>query len=143
MTYPQIPHSTIKYIRTLTPMRYVGVCWGMTRQRGKRYTTAAIYAGSSSSIRSYDISIKKQVIDCWNFSSERGWKVKHVFIDFGESRSLMDRTNFQKMIKEARTGKFDFVVLCKLEDLCGSASDFADVTELLRQSGIPFRNVGE
>jgi DNA invertase Pin-like site-specific DNA recombinase len=114
----------------------------MQKQKGEKYT-ASIYAGSSSSIRSFDISIKKQVNNCWNFSCERGWKVKHVFIDVGEYRSLMDRTNFQKMIKEARTGKFDFVVLCKLEDLCGSPSDLPDVTELLRQSSIPFRNVDD
>jgi len=113
----------------------------MKNHKGKPYTTAAIYAGSSSSIRSSDVSIKKQVIDCWNFSAERGWKVEHVFIDLSKNGSLMDRTNFQKMIKEARTRKFDFVVLCKLEDLCGSPSDLADVTELLRQSGIPFHNV--
>jgi DNA invertase Pin-like site-specific DNA recombinase len=115
----------------------------MNNQRGKRYATAAIYASSSLSKPKSDVGIRKQVLDCWNFSSERGWKVKHVFIDLSENRSLMDRTNFQKMIKEARTGKFDFVVLCKLEDLCGSPSDLADVTGLLRQSGISFRNVGE
>lgn len=113
----------------------------MKYRKGKRYSTAAIYAGSASSIRSSGISIKKQVANCWNFSSERGWKVKHIFIDLGGNRSLTGRTNFQKMIKEARTGKLDLVVFCKLEDLCGSPSDVTDVTELLRESGIPFHNV--
>ena len=53
----------------------------------------------------------------------------------------MDRTNFQKMVKEARTGKFDIVVLCKLEQLCSSPSDLANAAESLRHVGIPFHYV--
>lgn len=115
----------------------------MHNPKGKLYTTAAIYAASSSSSRRSNVSIKKQVIDCWHCSNERGWKVEYVFIDLGENRYLMNRTNFRKMIKGARTGKFDIVVLCKLENLCSSLADLVNTKKSLRQLGIPFHSTDE
>ncbi len=47
-----------------------------------------------------EADIERQVIGCWNFSSKRGWKVRHIFIDLGGNGSLMERANFQEMIKE-------------------------------------------
>ncbi len=110
-------------------------------QRGKRCPIAAIYAKSHPSMPNSEADIERQVIGCWNFSSKRGWKVRHIFIDLGGNGSLMERANFQEMIKEGKTGKFDYVILCNLEDFCDSPSDLTDVTELLRQSGIRFYNV--
>ena len=114
----------------------------MKNPKRKRRTITAIYVGSPASSRRANAGFRKQVIDCWNFSDERGWKVAKIFVDLAQRSNLMNRTNFQKMLYEAKIGKFDVIVFCRLENLCSSSSDLADVTQLLRQSGISFHNLG-
>ena len=102
--------------------------------------TAAIYAGSTLS-RDFGISITQQVSECWNFCSERGWKIEYVFIDLGENGDLISRRNFREMIREARIGRFDRIVLCCLNYPCSSKTDLMQAERALKHASIPFQSV--
>jgi DNA invertase Pin-like site-specific DNA recombinase len=113
----------------------------MKNQSEERDIATAIYVGTLAGAHRFDVNFRRDLINCWNFCEKKGWKVAKVFVDLAERNNLINRKNFQEMIREARTGKFDVVIFCSLKDLCNSPSDFADVTQLLRQFRIPFRSL--
>jgi DNA invertase Pin-like site-specific DNA recombinase len=102
--------------------------------------TAAIYAGAPCLHHRFKISIRQQVIHCWNYSSERKWKVRYIFVDQNRSESLAERANFRRMVKEAKAGKFNVVVLYEVRYLCSSQTDLRTAEESLKQSGVRFYN---
>lgn len=93
--------------------------------------TAAIYAWSLSLDRTSKISIRQQVLRSWNYSSEKRLKISHIFVDLSTSESLAERMNFQRMVKEARAGRFDLIVLLRLEYFCRSQAELIAATRAL------------
>lgn len=102
--------------------------------------TAAIYAGALPFDCSFKISIRQQVLRSWNYSSEQGLKVSHIFVDRSTTKSLAERTNFWSMVKEAKAGRFDNIIVCGLEHFCSSQAELVAAKESLRKSGVPFHN---
>ncbi|MCJ7635420.1 recombinase family protein [Candidatus Bathyarchaeota archaeon] len=103
--------------------------------------TVAIYAGAQLLDHSFKISIRQQVFHCWNYSSERRWKVRYIFVDQSRSERLAERTNFRHMVKEAKAGKFAIIILYGVRYLCSSQADLRAAEESLKQSGVRFHNV--
>ena len=78
-------------------------------------TKAAIYARFSSS-RQREESIADQVRVCTERIAREGWDVGPVYTD--EARSGTDasgRPGFQKMVADAGRGRFDVLVVYKLD----------------------------
>jgi DNA invertase Pin-like site-specific DNA recombinase len=111
--------------------------------RTKVSDTGAIYAGSLPLDSTFKISITEQVLRSWNCSSEQGLKISHIFVDLSTSESLAERMNFRRMVKEARAGRFDIIVLLRLEYFCRSQAELIAAKEFLIQSGVPFHNAIE
>lgn len=67
---------------------------------------------------------------------DKNFKVDEVFIyeDKGFSGSNVDRPRFQKMLKDARAGKFDAVVCYRLDRINRNISDFSNLREQFNTS---------
>jgi hypothetical protein len=44
------------------------------------------------------------------------------------------------MVKEAKAGRFDNIIVCGLEHFCSSQAELVAAKESLRKSGVPFHN---
>ena len=116
------------------------------RNRGKgdgKPIFAAIYARTSSPNQRFNYSIKEQVHRCWEYSEQRGWIVRYVFVDEGESGGTTKRPKFQLMMEKARTGRFDVIVFWKLDRFCRSLVDLVNVERVVREWKVGLCSVTE
>ena len=116
------------------------------RNRGKeskKPTFAAIYARTSSPNQRFNYSIREQVHRCWKHCEQRGWIVKYVFVDEGESGGTIERPKFQLMLEKARAGIFDVIVFWKLDRFCRSLVDLVNVERALREWEVGLCSVTE
>jgi site-specific DNA recombinase len=104
---------------------------------------AAIYARTSSPNQRFNYSIKEQVSSCWKHCDQRGWIVRHVFIDEGESGGTTQRPKFQKMLENAHAGRFDVIVFWKLDRFCRSLVDLVNIERALRELNVGLCSVTE
>ena len=109
----------------------------------KKPTFATIYARTSSPNQRFNYSIKEQVHRCWKYCEQRGWIVRYVFVDEGESGGTIERHKFQLMLEKARAGRFDVIVFWKLDRFCRSLVDLVNVERVLREWGVGLCSVTE
>ncbi len=93
---------------------------------------AAVYARTSSPNQRSNYSIQEQVNRCWNYCEQRRWTVRYVFVDECESGGTINRSRFQLMLENAKTGRFDVIVFWKLDRFCRSLVDLVNVEKMLR-----------
>jgi len=116
------------------------------RNRGKgdgNPIFAAIYARTSSPNQRFNYSIKEQVHRCWGYCEQRGWIVRYVFVDEGESGGTIKRPKFQLMLENARAGKFDVIVFWKLDRFCRSLVDLVNAERFLREMRVGLCSITE
>jgi site-specific DNA recombinase len=77
---------------------------------------AAIYARYSSD-NQRDASIEDQVRNCMRLVEERGWQIAGVYSDRAQSGATTLRVDFQRMLADARSGRFDVIVAEGLDRL--------------------------
>ena len=92
-------------------------------------TRAAIYARYSSD-NQRDASIEDQVRLCKRAIEEKGWLVCEVYSDHAISGASTLRPGYQKMLEDARTGHFDYLVAEAMDRL---SRDQADIAGLYKQ----------
>ena len=113
------------------------------RKGNEKPIFAAIYARTSSPNQRFNYSIKEQVHRCWKYCEQRGWIVRYVFVDEGESGGTIKRTKFQLMLEKARARRFDVIVFWKLDRFCRSLVDLVNVERTLRAWGLSLCSVTE
>lgn len=104
---------------------------------------AAIYARTYSPNQRFNYSIKEQVNSAWRLCKQRGWVVRYVFVDEGESGRTVERPKFQLMLKNAGAGNFNIVVFWKLDRFCRSLVDLVNIERMLRQERVSLCSVTE
>ena len=76
---------------------------------------AVIYARYSSKAQN-DLSIEGQIKECMKYAEQQGLTVVDEYIDRARSgSSIKQRYAFQKMIADSKEGKFDYVIVWKLD----------------------------
>lgn len=83
----------------------------------------ALYARYSSENQRDSYSIEAQLKECYRLAQERGWLVVHVYVDEAESAKSTNRPNFQELLRNAKFGKFDVIVVHKLDRFTRSLID--------------------
>ena len=99
-------------------------------------TRAAIYARFSSS-RQREESIEDQVRVCTERAMREGWDVGPVYAD--EARSGTDasrRPQFLRMVEDASRGRFDVLLVYKLDRFARNRFDSATYRAKLRRAGV-------
>ena len=104
---------------------------------------AAIYVRTSSPNQRFNYSTKEQANRCWKYCKERGWIVRYVFVDEGESGGTIERPKFQLMLEKARAHRFDVIVFWKLDRFCRSLVDLVNIERVLREWGLSLCSVTE
>lgn len=78
----------------------------------RRGMIAVIYARYSSSAQN-DASIEQQIEKCKEYAEKNGITIIAVYEDRAKSGRTDKRPNFQRMMRDAAKGKFDFVIAWK------------------------------
>ncbi|HIQ01296.1 MAG TPA: recombinase family protein, partial [Anaerolineales bacterium] len=85
---------------------------------------AAIYSRVSSAELQLDgFSLDAQRAACERLAQERGWEVMAIYTDPGVSARATQRPQFQQMVEDARAGRFDVIIVHKLDRFSRSVVD--------------------
>jgi site-specific DNA recombinase len=88
-------------------------------------------------------SLDAQRDQCLTFADARGWEVSRVFEEQGRSAKTDRRPAFQKMMGQAAMGRFDLIVVHKLDRFSRSLSDVVKNVARLKEAGVGLSSVSE
>jgi site-specific DNA recombinase len=77
------------------------------------------------------------------FCAAKDWTLKHVYADEGKSGASLNRDAVQELINDCKRGKFDVVVIYKLDRLTRSVKDLGWLIDLFEKSGVAFSSVSD
>lgn len=75
-------------------------------------------------------------------SSQPGWELAKVFTDQA-SGATMDRDGLQRLLREARAGRFDIVLVYRVDRCSRSVRGLAAIVDELDKAGVAFRSATE
>jgi site-specific DNA recombinase len=105
---------------------------------------AAIYTRvSSAELQADGYSLQAQEAVCSRLTKERGWQVIGVFTDPGVSARTTERPGFQAMMQAARAGRFDVLVVHKLDRFSRSVVDQLRCFGELSEANVAFVSASE
>jgi len=106
-------------------------------------TRAAIYARFSSELQS-DRSIDDQVVLCREYAARHGWTVTEAYADYAVSgSSVHGRFAFERLVADARAGRFDIILAEDLDRLSRNQADIAGLYERMQFAGVKLWTVGD
>lgn len=94
-----------------------------------------IYARYSSDNQREE-SIEGQIRDCRAYAERNGIEIVGTYIDRAYSARTDNRPDFQKMIKDSAKGKFDVVIVWKLDRFSRNRYDSAKYKATLKKNGV-------
>src|SRR5262249_3799005 len=103
---------------------------------------AAIYARYSSE-HQRDASIEDQIRCCAALIAREGWISAASYTDHAVSGSIRLRAGYQKLLEDARSGRFEVVVAEALDRLSRDQEDVAALYKHLSFSGVKLITIGE
>jgi DNA invertase Pin-like site-specific DNA recombinase len=101
-------------------------------------TTAAVYARTSTT----DQAPANQLIACTDYCARRGWNVQLEYVD-QVSGIAKDRPAFERLIRDARRGRFDVLVVWRLDRLGRSTRAVIELLDELTTIGVDFASVDD
>ena len=104
--------------------------------------TAAIYARYSSTNQREE-SIEAQVRACQDYAKKNGLVIVDTYADLAKTGTNAEREEFQRMIADSATGKFEFVIVHKLDRFSRDRYDSVVYKRKLRSNGVTLRSVLE
>ncbi len=81
-------------------------------------------------------SLDAQLSACRRLATERGWEVMAVYTDEGVSARTTKRPRFRAMMRDAQAGRFDVVIVHKLDRLSRSVVDLLTTLHDLEAQGV-------
>jgi site-specific DNA recombinase len=103
---------------------------------------AAIYARYSSDLQS-DASIEDQVRTCRERATREGWQITEVYHDRALSGASQLRPGFQRLLADAREGRFQVIVAEALDRLSRDQEHVAGFYKQLRFSDVSLFTLSE
>lgn len=103
---------------------------------------AVIYARYSSDLQSAE-SIADQVRLCRSYAERFGWHVAGLYSDRAISGASSARPEYQKLLADAKAGKFDLVVAEALDRLSRDQEDVAALYKRFQYYGVKLVTVAE
>ncbi|QZY56854.1 recombinase family protein [Crassaminicella profunda] len=103
---------------------------------------AAIYSRKSKFTGKGD-SVENQVQMCKEYAKIHGITSYIIYEDEGFSGGTTNRPMFQKMLKDARTKKFNMLICYRLDRISRNIADFARLIEELQEYNIDFISIRE
>lgn len=104
----------------------------------------ALYPRVSGHEQEDNYSIPEQIDRMKKYCESRDWMVYKIYTDSGYSGSNMDRPGLQALIKDSEAGKFDMVLVYKLDRLSRSQKDTLHLIEdVFDKHGVGFSSMTE
>lgn len=103
---------------------------------------AVIYARYSSHSQR-DESIDAQLRECHDFANKNGYLILEEYCDRALTGKTDNRAAFQKMIKDARNNKFNYVLVYKLDRFARNRYDSAMYKNVLKKHNIKVVSIKE
>lgn len=104
----------------------------------------AIYRRVSTDIQAEQgFSLEAQKIRLEAYAQSQGWEVSEDYIDDGYSAKNMNRPQLQQMLRDMRKGKFEIILVYKLDRLCRSIRDLNDMIEEFEEYNVKFKSSTE
>jgi DNA invertase Pin-like site-specific DNA recombinase len=94
----------------------------------------AIYLRVSTSTQ----TVENQRLELEAYCERQGWSISQVYEDAGVSGSTYDRSALQQMLKDAAKGKFEVLMVWKIDRLARSTSDLLHILQQLKATGVDF-----
>ncbi|MFZ5915522.1 MAG: recombinase family protein [Chloroflexota bacterium] len=104
---------------------------------------AAIYTRVSSEMQLDGHSLDAQLAVCKRLAQERGWEVMTIYTDQGLSAKTTERPQFRAMMRGAEIGRFDVVIVHKLDRLSRSVVDLLTILHDLEALGVALVSASE
>lgn len=96
-----------------------------------------IYARYSPGPRQTEQSIEGQVADCQQYAEEHGIDIIEIYADRHVSgKSVVGRDEFQRMLRDAEKGRFDCVLVWKIDRFGRDRQDIALGKMTLKRAGV-------
>ena len=84
---------------------------------------------------------KQQIVD---YAKNKGWELDCIYSDEGISGAKIEyRTNFQRLIEDAKQGKFEIVIFTKLSRFARNAREYMNLSYELENHGITLVSIKE
>lgn len=103
---------------------------------------AAIYARFSSHNQRSE-SIEIQIENSRDYCEREGLQVVREYCDYAQTGRNTDRAQFQKMMRDAEKGLFDYVVIYKVTRIMRNRDEMALARIMLRKAGVEILYAGE
>ncbi len=104
---------------------------------------AAEYCRYSSSAQDDGYSIEAQQKAIANFALSNGYDVQYSYIDRAKTGTNANRPEFQRMMKDAKAGLFDVIIIHKIDRFSRNRYDFAVYEAHLSMCGVKLISVTE
>ena len=77
---------------------------------------------------------RQQIVD---YAKNKGWELDYIYSDEGMSGAKIEyRTNFKKLIEDAKQGKFEIVIFTKMSRFARNAREYLNLFHELEKHGI-------
>jgi DNA invertase Pin-like site-specific DNA recombinase len=83
-------------------------------------------------------TVENQRLELEKYCERQGWTIAQTYEDSGFSGSKADRPALNKMMQDAAKGKFDVVMVWKIDRLARSTSDLLNILTTLKGHGVDF-----
>jgi site-specific DNA recombinase len=84
---------------------------------------------------------KQQIVD---YAKNKGWELGDIYSDEGISGAKIEyRSEFQRMVQDAKQGKFEVVIFTKLSRLARNAREYMNLSHDLEEHGITLVSIKE
>jgi site-specific DNA recombinase len=107
-------------------------------------TRTAIYCRVSTEEQAregFSIAAQKKTLE--SFCQIKGWNIVKEYVDEGISGKTTRRPAFQQLLCDLRCGKFDAVIVWKINRLSRKNADLLNTAETLREHGVSLLSFSE
>ncbi len=105
-------------------------------------TRCAVYVRLSHD-RPDETSTERQEADCRKLAEAKSWEVVAVYKDLQSAWSDRERPDFERMLRDAKSGAFDVLLVWKFDRLARSVLTFERAVRGLTGCGIEFASLSE
>jgi site-specific DNA recombinase len=113
------------------------------RAEEKEVMTRAVVYARYSSDNQRDASIEDQVRQCRARIEQEGWQIAEIYSDHGISGATTLRPGYQRMLEDARAGRFEVLVAEALDRLSPDQENIAGLFKQLSFAGVRLITLSE
>ena len=89
----------------------------------------------------YSLEAQKERLSA--FCSSQGWAVHKFYVDPGDTAKNMNRPSLKEMLQDAKAGRFEIVLVYKVDRLSRRVRDLQKIIEQLDDAGVMFKSATE